>query len=146
MREDAFGHRVSEMHTWLITLWTPGVSQTVARLIHTLIQILSMTKNQKGDGSLLRLIRKHCYFVIAVEQQTLWLELWREPLLNERCFWGDFLSNKKIEKWFNVCSHASPNFSPTAGLSNIYIGTLVPLNKIDPGLNKQENPKKIEKQ
>jgi hypothetical protein len=53
---------------------------------------------------------------------------------------------KKIEKWFNVCSHASPNFSPTAGLSNIYIGTLVPLNKIDPGLNKQEKPKKIEKQ
>ena len=55
-------------------------------------------------------------------------------------------------------SLASPSFLPTGGLSNIYnssvaqttvllhyIGTLIPFNQIDPGSNKQEQPKKIEK-
>ena len=33
-REDAFAHRVSEMQAQLISLWPPGVSQTVARYLY----------------------------------------------------------------------------------------------------------------
>ena len=46
---------IGQTSTWLIILWALGVSQTVTRLIHTLIQILSMTlpRPWKGNGSLL---------------------------------------------------------------------------------------------